>query len=205
MGRTLGLLLAALLVLASPASAKGPHVLLLENPEPAEAGKPWVATIEFREYERVVDPVLVAKRGERSEVARSRVRGGRHLFRLVLPAEGRWRLDLLERRRHFELPALEVGSGEVLSDYAAFARGTEGYRQTGGGVFLQMDPEPVEAADDGVRPPEVIRVAAQEDDAPREGGIPLWIPAAALLLAGLGLALPHSRERLRNALADRGD
>jgi hypothetical protein len=190
MTRKLVALLVVGLVFAPAASAKGPHVVLSSGPEAVEPGKPWVATLELNEFPRPPHPLVVASQGERRVNGRVRPASasmdGAAGFRLriVLPTEGRWRLAVVAERRHFTFPALAVGSSEVPHDYVAFPKGSEAARQGAGGVWTQ-GPSPDAEAPDGVLPPEVISFA----EPPRDGGgggMPLWIPALGLALAGAG-------------------
>jgi hypothetical protein len=188
MTRKLVALLVAGLVLAPAASAKGPHAVLTSGPAGAEAGRPWVATVELNEFRRAPEPVLVARRGGRRVTADVRpVHAGMagaagFGVRVVFPTDGRWRLGLVAGRRHFAFPAVRVGSGDAPQDYVAFPEGSAAERQGAGGVWTQ-GPE-VEAGGRGsTLPPEVVSVAEPSE----ERGFALWIPALGLALAGAGV------------------
>jgi hypothetical protein len=193
MTRKLAVVLVAGLLLAPAASAKGPHAVLSFGPEAAEPGRPWTATLEFNEFRRPPHPRVVATRGDRRvagelrPVATHIAHRASFRLRMVLPSAGRWRLRVSAAKRRFAFPGLDVGSGVVPKDYAAFPRGSYAARQSAGGTWVQ-----VPDADAGGRgaplPPEVVSAAEPSHSGGRDGdGIPLWMPVLGLALAGAGL------------------
>jgi hypothetical protein len=202
MGRILGLLVVAGLVLAPAASAKGPHAVLYGGSQAVEPGKTWVANVVLNELPGDVPgdpkPLLVARRGHRMIVARPRSRARateyelRMGFRMVFPTAGRWRLELTERKRRFVFPAVRVGSGREVLDWIAFPKGSEADRAGGGGQMIDSSPEP---AGSGRAEPLEPRTVSYADDAgdTEEGGIPLWLPLAGLVLLGAGAATLRGR------------
>jgi len=189
MARKLVVLLVAGLVIAPAASAKGPHAVLTSGPEAVEAGRAWVATVELNEFPRRPHPQAVAMRGERRvtgqlrQVSASMPGAAGFKLRMVFPTEGRWRLAVTAEKRRFAFPAIAVGSGTAPQDYVAFPKGSAAARQGAGGVWTQ-GPD----ADAGGRgtplPPETVSIAEPPDGG---GGLPLWIPAVGLALAGAGV------------------
>lgn len=200
MTRILVVLLAAGLVLAPAAAAKGPHAILTSGPDAVEPGKPWVATVELYEFRRAPRPALIARRGERTVTARvakaasSMIDARAFKVTTVFPAEGRWKLTLVAGKRHMRFPAVNVGSGEAPQDYVAFPIGSMAARQGGGGVY--MEPEQVDTSGDGgVLPPEVTMIAdAETGDDGDGGGIGPWLlPVVGVVLAGAGIATLRRR------------
>lgn len=198
MTRILVVLLAAALVLAPAAAAKGPHAILTSGPDALEPGKPWVATVELYEFRRAPRPVLIARRGYRTVTARvasaAASMADARAFKVttVFPAEGRWKLTLVAGKRHMRFPAVNVGSDEVPEDYVAFPIGSMAARQGGGGVY--MEPEQVDTSGDGVLPPEVTVIAGA--DTADDGGdvVGLWLlPVVGVVLAGAGIAAVRRR------------
>jgi hypothetical protein len=189
MTRPLVVLLAAGLVLAPVASAKGPHAVITSGPEGLLPGKPWIATLELNEFRRPPHPVVFATRGERRVTARVRavdtsmVGAAGFRLRMVLPTEGRWRLAVVAGKRRFAFPALAVGSGAAPQDYVAFPAGSEAARQGAGGTWSQ-GPEADASARGTVLPPEVVSAPQPPED---DNGLALWIPALGLALAGAGV------------------
>ena len=183
------LLLVAGLVLAPAASAKGPHAVLTSAPEAVEAGRPWLATIELNEFPRRPHPRAVAIRGDQRvtgqlrPVPASMVGAAGFKLRMVLPTEGRWRLAVVAAKRRFAFPALNVGSGEAPEDYVAFPRGSAAARQGAGGVWVR-GPEAAASGRGSALPPETVSLAEPPND---RGGLPLWIPAVGIVLAGAGV------------------
>lgn len=183
------LLLVAGLVLAPAASAKGPHAVLTSGPEAVEAGRPWLATIELNEFPRRPHPRAVAIRGDQRvtgqlrPVPASMVGAAGFKLRMVLPTEGRWRLAVVAEKRRFAFPALNVGSGEAPEDYVAFPRGSAAARQGAGGVWVR-GPEAAASGRGSALPPETVSLAEPPND---RGGLPLWIPAVGIVLAGAGV------------------
>lgn len=189
MTRKLVVLLVAGLVVAPAASAKGPHAVLTSGPEAVEAGRPWVATVELNEFPRQPHPVVVATRGDRRVTGQLRrtpaSMSGAAAFRLrmVFPTDGRWRLAVIAEKRHFAFPALGVGSGAAPQDYVAFPRGSAAARQGAGGVWSQ-GPEAEPSGRGTPLPPETVSLAEPPNES---GGLPLWIPALGIALAGAGV------------------
>jgi len=181
MRRKLAVLVVAGLVLAPAASAKGPHVMLSSGPDPVEAGRPWLATIELNEFPRAPHPRVVAARAdmrvtaELRRVAASIAGAAGFKLRMVFPTEGRWRLAVVTDKRRFAFPALDVGGGEAPQEYVAFPNGSGFPAADGPGTSL---------------PPERFSVARPSDDG---GGLPLWIPAVGIALAGAGLCTFRAR------------
>ena len=125
MRRTLGFVLMAALALAPAATAKGPHAVLSSGDRPVEAGRAWHVMVELVEFgQRRPHPVLFASDAERLIALRGSRGGARYAFRVVFPAEGRWRLTLADGTRRFVFPAVSVGSGDVPRDYVAFPKGS---------------------------------------------------------------------------------
>jgi hypothetical protein len=181
MTRKLVVLLAVGLVLAPAASAKGPHAVISSGPEAVEAGKPWVATIQFNEFPRPPHPLVAAIRGDRRIAARlSPDEGARFKMRMVFPSNGRWRLSVVAGKLRFAFPAVAVGSGTAYPEYVGWPKG--GGAEVPGGTAL---------------PPEVITVPERAaPEPPRDdGGLALWIPALGLALAGAGVGLGVAHRR----------
>lgn len=190
MAHKLVVLLVAGLVIAPAASAKGPHAVLTSGPEAVEAGRAWVATVEFNEFQRPPRPDAVATQGNRRVAGQLRrvqatmpTAAG---FRLnvVFPTEGRWRLALIAGKRRFAFPAIAVGSGDAPQDYVAFPQGSAAARQGAGGVWTE-GPDAYANGRGTPLPPETVSIAEPPDD--DNGGLPLWIPAVGLALAGAGV------------------
>lgn len=190
MRRTLGSLLIVGLVLASAASAKGPHALLSSGNERIEPGRPWHAVVEFIEFgQRVRHPVLIGRNGDRRIAVRGSRGGAKYGFRVVFPAAGPWRLTLIEAGRRFVFPAVSVGTGDPLPDYVSFPKGSTAERQGAGGVYYDSA-EPSGSGRDTPLPPETFSLAE-----PSTGGdFPFWVlPAAGVVLAGAGIATMRAR------------
>jgi len=202
MKRTLAIFLFAGLVLAPAASAKGPHAVLSSEAAAVEAGKPWNVTIELMETRKPGRPTLLARRADRVVATRGKVVGGdgfatEYRMQVVLPTDGSWKLTLVEGKRHFRFPSVDVGSGDRPIDYVAFPIGSRAQREGAGGAWIEPDvpaggsSEPLE--------PEVVQIASSgsgggDDD--EESGIPFWIlPAAGLALAGAGAGAWRFRRR----------
>jgi hypothetical protein len=83
-----------------------------------------------------------------------------------------------------------VGSGEAPQDYVAFPKGSAAARQGAGGVWAQ-GPDPDAGGRGTPLPPETISLAEQPDE--DSGGLPLWIPAVGLALAGAGVFMGRRR------------
>jgi hypothetical protein len=196
MARKLVVLLVVGLVIAPTASAKGPHAVLTSGPEGVEAGRAWVATVELNEFPRRPHPRAVATRGNRRVAAQlqrvpaSMPGAAGFKLRMVFPTEGRWRLAVTAEKRRFAFPAIAVGSGEAPQDYVAFPKGSAAARQGAGGVWAQ-GPDPDAGGRGTPLPPETISLAEQPDE--DSGGLPLWIPAVGLALAGAGVFMGRRR------------
>jgi hypothetical protein len=196
MARKLVVLLVAGLVIAPAASAKGPHAVLTSGPEAVEAGRAWVATVELNEFPRRPHPRAVATRGNRRvagqlrRIPASMPGAAGFKLRMVFPTEGRWRLAVTAEKRRFAFPAIAVGSGEAPQDYVAFPKGSPAARQGAGGVWTQ-GPDPDAGGRGTPLPPETISIAEQPDE--DNGGLPLWIPAVGLALAGAGVFMGRRR------------
>jgi hypothetical protein len=198
MGRLLLALAAAVLLVAGPAHAKGPHAILTPGEDPAEAGKPWRVTLELMEFGRAPKVALVARLGERETAAALRrartdfqdVR--RYDATLTFPSEGRWTLVALSGKRRFNFQAVRVGGGRVPPPYVAFAVGSRAEREGAGGVYYSSG-DPVSGDGGRSLPPREFSVAA-EDAEEDGGGVPLWIlPLAGIVLAGAGVLRLRSR------------
>jgi hypothetical protein len=195
MGRLLLALVAAVLLVAGPAHAKGPHAILTPEPGAVEAGRPWEATLEVVEFGRLSTVELLARQGTHEvEAALRRVwadpqGAARYEVSLRFPAEGRWQLLALSGKRRFNFAPVGVGSGGVPRDYVAFAVGSRAEREGAGGVYFRSgDAGP--SSGGKPLPPEEFTVAADEDG----GGLPLWIlPVAGIVLAGAGVLRLRSR------------
>jgi hypothetical protein len=193
MTRILVVLLAAFLLLAPAAMAKGPHVVMTTAQEPAPVGKPWVATLEFNEFRGVPGAQLIAIRGDRRvsadvrRVTASMEGAAGFKTRLTFPEKGRWQIRVVAGKHRFRFPAVDAGGTEIVLDYVAFPMGSMAARQGGGGVY--MEEEPVGSGPDTALPAEVITYAdlhPEEDDG--GGGLELWMfPLAGVVLAGAGV------------------
>jgi hypothetical protein len=192
MRRGLGILLTVGLVLAPAASAKGPHAVLSSGGERVEPGRPWHATVEFRELgQRVPHPVLIARNGDRRIAVRGSRGGAKYGFGVVFPAAGRWRLTLVDGNRRFAFPAVSVGAGDVPADYVAFPQGSMAERQGAGGVYYESA-EPSGSGRDTPLPPQTVSLAGRSTG----GGFPFWVlPAAGAVLAGAGIATVRARRQ----------
>ena len=190
MTRKLVVLLVIGLVIAPAASAKGPHAVLTSGPEGVEAGRVWVATVELNEFPRRPHPRAVATQDNRRVAGRLRAvpasMAGAAGFklRMTFPTEGRWRLSVVAGKRHVEFPAVAVGSGEAPQDYVTFPKGSQAARQGAGGVWTQ-GPDPDASGRGTPLPPETVSIAEPPDG--DGGGLPLWIPAVGIALAGAGV------------------
>jgi hypothetical protein len=198
MTRKLVLLLAVGLVLAPSASAKGPHAVLSSGPDPVRAGKAWIATVELNEFRVKPHPQVVATRGDSRTTAQLRPVAARmpeaagFKVRMVFPSEGSWRLAVIAGKRRFAFPAVDVGGTSAPQDWVAFPKGSAAARQGAGGAWSQ-GPEVNADVRGTPLPPETvaIREPANDDD----GGIPFWIPALGLALAGAGVGLGVAHRR----------
>jgi MYXO-CTERM domain-containing protein len=199
MTRILVVLLAAFLLLAPAAMAKGPHVILTTPKEAVQAGKPWEATLEFNELRHVRNPVLTGTNRGRTVTAKLRpvtasmddATGFK--ARTVFPADGRWAIAVTLNGRRFKFPAINVGSSEIVLSYVAFAEGSMADRQGGSGVYMAED-----TSDTGpgtALSPEVI---TYDDVHPGEGGDgggpePWLFALGGVVLAGAGVMTVRRR------------
>jgi MYXO-CTERM domain-containing protein len=113
--------------------------------------------------------------------------GQEYRLRLVFPSDGRWGITVLDGTRagrRFAFPALQVGGpgARPTSDFVAFPKGSRAERAGAGGPY-QPAPEPAGSGRTTPLPPKLISVAEPQDD----DGTSLWVPAAGLALAGVGL------------------
>jgi hypothetical protein len=199
MKRMVVVLVFAGLALAPAANAKGPHAVLSSDAAAVAAGKPWKVTIELMETKALGRPALLARRQDRLIATRGKLVASdavvaRYRLRVVLPSDGRWRLTLVDGKRHFRFPSVAVGSGERPLDYVAFPLGSRAYRQGGGGQWIEPDvpaggsAEPLE--------PEVVQIADADSGDEDRSGIPIWIlPVAGLVVAGAGAGAWRLRRR----------
>jgi hypothetical protein len=191
MRRILLVLLVGSLVLASPAAAKGPHVILWSGQEPIEPGTPWVATLELNEFQPHGYPVMIAKQGDRRERASVRAGGGgRFRTSLVFPTAGRWRIVVGAGVHSFRFGAIPVGADEPPKDYVAFPTGTEGATHGSSTIYSSEEPAIPAAAK-----PAPESAPEPADDG---GGVPWLLPIAGVVLAGAGVAIrrrPRWRRR----------
>jgi hypothetical protein len=193
MRRILLIILAAGLVLAPAAAAKGPHAVLTTPRETVEPGKPWEITIELNEFRQPPHPTMIARRGGRTVGARverapSSITGAA-AFRItmIFPSAGRWELRMFAGKRRFRFPAVAVGGSRLPQDYVAFPVGSEAARQGAGGVWT-TDDAPAESTTGETLPPERFDTAASKRS--EDGnGLGAWIfPLAGVVLAGAGVA-----------------
>ena len=198
MRRILVVLLAAFLLLAPAALAKGPNVIMTTGVA-AEPGKPWEATLEFNEFRRVQAPVMTGVQGERRVTAKvtrapaSMDGATGYKTRLVFPSAGRWRILVVSGQRSFRFQTIRVGSGEVPQDYVAFPKGSMAARQGAGGTYITEE-GPADSGPGTALEPEVITYAdAQGDDEDGGGPEPWLFPLVGVVLAGAGVATLRRR------------
>jgi hypothetical protein len=190
MKRIVVVLLFAGLALAPDAGAKGPHAVLSSDAAAVAAGKPWNVTIEMVETKARGRPTLLARREDRLVATHGMLVGSdgvaaRYRMRVVIPGDGRWRLTLVDGKRHFRFPSVTVGSGERPHDYVAFPLGSRAHRQGGGGPWIEPD-VPAGGSDEPLEP-EVVQIADTDSGDDDESGIPFWIlSVAGLVVAGAG-------------------
>jgi hypothetical protein len=190
MKRIVVVLLFAGLVLAPDASAKGPHAVLSSDAAAVAAGKPWKVTVEMLETKARGQPTLLARRQDQlvatpGKLVASDGFAARYRMRVVLPSDGRWRLTLVDGKRHFRFPSVAVGSGERPLDYVAFPLGSRAHRQGGGGQWIEPD-VPVGGSAEPLEP-EVVQIADADSGDDDESGIRFWIlSVAGLMVAGAG-------------------
>ena len=190
----LAIALAAGLLLAPSALAKGPHAILSSGPEAVKAGKTWHATLELMETSGAARPVLLARHEDRIVAVRGRTVESdgiltRYELDVVLPVDGRWRVAVVDRKRRFEFPAVAVGGDLAPRDYVAFPKGSMAERQGGGGPY----DAPEQSVGHGEPlPPETVSLADPADgggDTDDGGGLAIWV----FPLAGLALAASWRR------------
>jgi hypothetical protein len=173
--------------------------VLSSNADAVEAGETWAVTLEMMETKAPGQPTLLARQADRMVAMRGRRVwsdgfAARYKLRVVLPTDGRWKLTVVDGKRHFRFPAVAVGSGRAPVDYVAFPQGSQAHRQGGGGPY-DMPEVPAGGRAEPL-PPEVVQIAdAGSGSGDRDGsGIPFWIlPAAGLVLAGAGVWRLRSR------------
>jgi hypothetical protein len=195
-------LLLAGLALAPSAAAKGPHALVEPGPGGIGPGEPWVTTLTLMGFGAdqvaAARPVVVFRsRSDRITVRPRRVGAhiptqpdvmaeARYRLRVVFPHAGRWSYTVLDgtpKQRRFRFPAVTIAPNTVgdKTAYVAFPEGSPEERQGAGGPVLGDGAPP---AGGEPLPPEVVVAAEHGGDG--GGGLPLWIPAAGLALAGAG-------------------
>jgi MYXO-CTERM domain-containing protein len=202
MRRALVALLLGGLALAPAAAAKGPHAILAPGTEPIEPRQAWLASVTFVEFgaghARRARAEVVALGGTERMSAPLRSTGAgefgqEYRMRLVFPRAGRWRITVLDGTRadrRFVFPALRVGGPNARppTDLVAFPKGSRAEREGAGGTY-GAPPEPAESGRNTPLPPKVISFAEPDSG----DGTSLWIPAAGLALAGLGLIAVRRR------------
>jgi MYXO-CTERM domain-containing protein len=190
------------LCLAPTAAAKGPHAILTPGTEPVEPGRAWVGTVTFVEFGpgHALDarPAVVARGGGRALSAPLRPAGAgefgsEYRLRLVFPEAGRWRITVLDGTkadRRFVFPTLRVGGRHArpATDFVAFPEGSMADRAGAGGSY-SAPTEPAGSGRTSPLPPKEFSFAEPDPGT----GTPLWIPAAGLALAGLGLIAVRRR------------
>ena len=196
-------LLLAGLALAPSAAAKGPHALVASGPGGIEPGEPWVTTLTLVELGgRVVAaarPVVILRSGSDRFAVRPTRMGAhvpgrsdvlaeaRYRLRVLFPRAGRWSYTVLDgtrKQRRFHFRAATIGGNvkRVTTGFVAFPEGSPEEAQGAGGAILG-DAAPAAGGRGDSLPPEVVSPATGGSDG---GGLPLWIPAAGLALAGAG-------------------
>jgi hypothetical protein len=206
-------LLLAGLALAPSAAAKGPHAMVASGPGGIEPGEPWLTTLTLIEFGgrevAAARPVVILRSGSDRFTVRPRRLGAhvpsrpevlpeaRYRLRVVFPRAGRWSYtvrDGTKERRRFRFPAATVGENaeRVRTGFVAFPEGSPEEAQGAGGAILGDAVAATGGRGDSL-PPEVVLPATGGSDG---GGLPLWIPAAGLALAGAG-TLTVVRRRLR--------
>jgi hypothetical protein len=195
MKRILLVLLAAGLVLAPAAAAKGPHAILTTPRETVKPGKPWQVTVELNEFRHPPTPAMIGKRAgrtvgaevEKTPASMDGAAGFR--FTMIFPREGRWQLRMFAGKRRFAFPAVQVGGATMPQNYVAFPIGSEAARAGGNGVWTTDEAPADTGGDDGVLPPETIDYADVAPQGDGDGGIGPWLlPLLGVALAGAGVA-----------------
>jgi MYXO-CTERM domain-containing protein len=187
------------LALAPAAAAKGPHAIVEPGPAGMAPGERWLTTLTLVELSSrelaSARPRMVLRSGSDRFVVRpspEQVLGkGRYELSVVFPRGGRWSYTVIDGSRRFQFPAVVIrrGAERDTTAFVAFPKGSPEERQGAGGpIFGDTGP----AAGGESLPPEVVTLAAEEADG---GGLPLWIPAAGLALAGAGALTVVRRRR----------
>jgi MYXO-CTERM domain-containing protein len=203
MRRALVVLVLAGLALAPTAVAKGPHAILSPGTERIEPGKAWVASVTFVEFgarhARTARPSLVATHGDTRVSAPLTIAyaggfGQEYRGRLVFPFEGRWWITVLDGSkadREFVFEKLRVGgpNARPTGDFVAFPEGSMAERAGAGGTY-SAPTEPAGSGRTSSLPPKTISFAEEPDS---DDGTALWIPAAGLALAAVGLIAVRRR------------
>jgi hypothetical protein len=190
MRRTLLVLIAAGLVVAPAAAAKGPHVIMTTPRETVEAGRPWESTVELNEFRHPPRPALIATRGARRVTAHvertpASIPGAAgYRVTMIFPSDGRWRLRLIVGKRRFAFPAAAVGSGRMPQDWVAFPLGNG----TPSGEAFTTDEAPAGTSTGGGLPPETFDTASESRDDGGGGLGPWLLPLLGVVLAGAGVA-----------------
>ena len=196
-------LLLAGMALAPSAAAKGPHATVASGPGGIEPGEPWVTTLTLVEFGgrevAAARPVVILRSGSDRFAVRPPRLGAdvpgrsdvlaeaRYRLRVVFPRAGRWSYTVLDgtrKQRRFHFPAATIGGNvkRVTTGFVAFPEGSPEEAQGAGGAILG-DAAPAAGGRGDSLPPEVVSPATGGSDG---GGLPLWIPAAGLALAGAG-------------------
>jgi hypothetical protein len=205
--------LLGVLALAPSAAAKGPHAIVASGPGGIETGEPWVTTLTLLEFGArevaAARPMVILRSGSDRFAVRPKRLGAyiprqrdvlaeaRYRVRVVFPRAGRWSYTVLDgtpEQRRFKFPAATVGGNaeRVTTGFVAFPEGSPEAAQGAGGAILG-DAVPATGGGGEPLPPEVVQIAADGGD---RGGLPLWIPAAGLALAGVGtLTVMRRRHR----------
>jgi hypothetical protein len=206
-------LLLAGLALVPSAAAKGPHAMVASGPGGIEPGEPWVTTLTLVEFGSrevaAARPVVILQSGSDSFAVRPSRLGAhvpgrsdvlaeaRYRLRVAFPRAGRWSYTVLDgtpQRRRFNFPAATIGGNaeRVTTGFVAFPEGSPEEAQGAGGAILG-DAAPAAGGRGDSLPPEVVSPATGGGDG---DGLPLWLPAAGLALAGAGtLTLMRRRNR----------
>jgi hypothetical protein len=171
------------------------------GPGGIEPGEPWVTTLTLVEFGgrevAAARPVVILRSGSDRFAVRPTRMGAhvpgrsdvlaeaRYRLRVVFPRAGRWSYTVLDgtrEQRRFHFPAATIGGNaeRVTTGFVAFPEDSPEEAQGAGGAILG-DAAPAAGGDS--LPPEVVSPATGGSDG---GGLPLWIPAAGLALAGAG-------------------
>ena len=145
MARTLSLGLAAVVLVVAAAQAAPPAVRLVARPATVTVGQPWHATLETR---AAGTPTLVARLGQSTRrFPARRTAPNRFRARVVLPAPGRWRLDVQLRSRRYPVGAVLAVRAQpeelLLRQPTSAALGPDGsllVAEAGRGRVVRIDP-----------------------------------------------------------------